>query len=111
MTYVLFGVSVGASLFATHEIHDCRLRNDLPHCPDGGYGEFRAREELRGGVSLTMASLSVYGREHWTNGWRDELINDSPAILWAGYNVKVGWSDHQVPNYPRMDETRFRVKY
>jgi len=108
MTYVLFGASALASGFATREIHNCRSRNDLIHCPDGGYGEFDAREGVRFSVSLTTASLSVYGRQHWSGGftkqgWKTEVINDLPVILWSGYNLRVGIVDHNVPTYPRRD--------
>lgn len=102
--WALIGVSVAASGFATHEIHACRQRNDLIHCPDGGYGEFRAREELRLGTSLGMAALSVYGREHWKHGWKNALINNSPVIAISGYNLAVGLSDRRVPTFPKLDK-------
>jgi len=111
MNWTLIGAAAGSTLFATKEIHDCRLRNDLIHCPDGGYGPFHAREGLRGGISIVTAAMTIYGREHWTQGWRNELINDSPVAVWSSWNVAVGLSDRSVANYPREDETRFRVKH
>lgn len=107
--WMLIATSIAASAYATHEIHDCRMRNDLIHCPDGGYGEFRAREEIRLGGALGMAALSIYGREHWSGHWYDKYVNDTPVILYSGYNVRVGIADHRVPTYPKVDTTRFRV--
>lgn len=105
----LIAAAVGSSLFATHAIHDCRMRNDLIHCPDGGYGEFRAREELRGGVSLLSAGMTIYGREHWRRGWKNELINDFPVAAWSSWNLSVGRSDQTTPNFPRLDASKFKI--
>jgi hypothetical protein len=112
VNWAILAVAVGSSLYATHEIHACRQRNDLIHCPDGGYGEFRAREELRGGVSLGTAILSIYGREHWRGGWRNELLNDAPVAAWSGWNVAVGRSNQTTPTFPRYDAAwrTFRVR-
>ncbi len=96
--------SLATSVYASHEIHDCRARNDLIRCPDGGYGPFKAREELRGGISLGAAVLTIYGREHWPNGWKNELINDSPAALWSSWNLAVGLADQTTPTFPRNPE-------
>jgi hypothetical protein len=102
--WALLAVAVASSLYATHEIHNCRTRNDLIHCPDGGYGEFRAREELRGGTSIGLAFLSIYGREHWRNGWKDELLNDMPTAAFSSWNVIVGRADQTTPTFPRNPE-------
>ncbi len=105
-------VALAADLYATHEIMDCRHRNDIVHCPDGGYGPVHGREYgVRLGTTITMLGLTIYGREHWTHGWTNELINDSPVILWSGYNVKVGISDRNVPTYPKEDGALFRIKH
>lgn len=108
--WAIIGGSIAASSYATNQIHNCRARNDLIHCPDGGYGEFRARELVRLSTSVSVAALSVYGRQHWTHGWRNELINDAPATAWAGWNIAVGHSDQTTPTYPRYDAGRLHVK-
>jgi predicted alpha/beta-fold hydrolase len=109
VNWLILGASVASSAYATHEIHSCRQRNDIIHCPDGGYGAFKAREELRLGVSLGTAMLTVYGREHWRNGWKNELMNDLPATSWASWNLAVGISDHNVPTFPKVDLTSIHI--
>jgi hypothetical protein len=106
---VIIAVAAGSSLFRTHEIANCRGRNDIVHCPDGGYGPFHAREGLDGGITILTTGLTIYGREHWHHGWKDELINDFPVAAWSSWNLAVGVSDRNVPNFPREDATRFRV--
>jgi hypothetical protein len=47
------------SLLATNAIHNCRLRFGVGGgCPDGGYGEFKAREAMRFGFSVGMGEAS-----------------------------------------------------
>jgi hypothetical protein len=104
--WALLAVAVGSSLFATREISACRNRNDLIHCPDGGYGPYNGREYgARLGTSIFMAGLSIYGREHW----RGAALNDAPVGLFSTWNIIVGVQNHRVPNYPREDASRFKV--
>lgn len=47
------------SLLATNAIHNCRQRFGIGGgCPDGGYGEFKAREAIRFGFSVGMGEAS-----------------------------------------------------
>lgn len=100
--WALIAASLAPAGYATHEIHDCRMRNDLQHCPDGGYGPFRGRESIRWSLSLGMAAMSVYGREHFHGA----LLNDAPVAIWGGYNLGVGIADHRVPTYGRDAASR-----
>lgn len=107
--WFLIGVAVASDFYATHEIANCRARNDIQHCPDGGYGPFKGREGIRYGTSAGMVILSIWAREHWHGGWKTELLNDAPVMLYSGYNFRVGISDHNVPTYPKLDLNTVQV--
>lgn len=105
-TYVLAAVVVGAALYRTRSISACRARNNLQHCPDGGYGPYQEREAIAWGTGFGMLALSVYGNQHWRSGWKNALINDAPVALISGWNVAVGVSNQRVPTYPKQDMLR-----
>jgi len=44
-------VSVGVSIAATRSLTRCRADHGIGPCTDGGYGEFKAREVLRQGLT------------------------------------------------------------
>ena len=101
--YLRIGIAAGSSIYATREIHHCRQRNDLIHCPDGGYGAFKAREGIRFGASMGIAAVSVYGHGHWTHGWKNALVNDLPVGAITGYNIRVGYVNQSRPTFPKED--------
>jgi len=79
-----FVLPAGSSVAATHYIHTCRQQFGIGgHCPDGGYGEFKARESIRFGFSVGMGQLSHYWRKseddrfHW-----DWLLPTAGATTW-----------------------------
>lgn len=99
-TYVLLAVVVGSSLYRTRSISACRARNDLQHCPDGGYGPYRQRETIVWGTGAGMLALSIYGNEHW-HGWKNALINDAPVAVISGWNIGVGVSNQRTPTFKK----------
>jgi hypothetical protein len=74
--------SVGSSIAATHEAHQCRLRFGPAPC-DGGYGEFRAREWVRFGSSIGLTALSLWGRHQDIKVWA------APSTAFSSYNTSV----------------------
>src|SRR5216684_1956808 len=69
---VNFGLTAGSSLLASKAIYDCRVKFGVgAGCPDGGYGELKAREGLRFSFSIGMGTLGHYwhksedDRKHW----------------------------------------------
>lgn len=73
---------MGSSVAATHWSHECREKFGPAPC-EGGYGAYSAREGVRGGMSLTMDLMSLYGRK---KGYKEWLL---PAGAWGVYNVYV----------------------
>lgn len=67
--WLMLGASVGASLYATHNGHTCRQRVGLDGCTMAGYGEFRSREILRGGIALGTAALSIKMHQEGYREW------------------------------------------
>jgi hypothetical protein len=78
--HVLPAVSSG---LATNAVHNCRKRFGVGGgCPDGGYGEFKAREGMRFGFSVGMGELS-HGcfASVETKKWSCLLIAAAPIAL------------------------------
>jgi hypothetical protein len=87
--WTVIGISLGSSIAATHNAHDCRLVNGIAPC-DGGYGEFRAREILRFGGSAGIVGVGLWGRHQ---GFKEWAI---PALGFAGYNASVAFRQSRI---------------
>lgn len=74
---------LAASLVATQEAHECRVRNGVAPC-SGGYGPFAAREGLRFGLSLGFGALSAYGHHE---GYKEWFIMAGGMAAWNGVDA------------------------
>lgn len=61
--------TVGASIYASRAKVGCRARVGLDGCPAAGYGEFRSREILQGGIAVGAAALSIWGHQQGFKEW------------------------------------------
>jgi hypothetical protein len=62
VTWAVIGFSLGASAAATHFSHECRVKYGVAPC-DGGYGEYKAREIVRGVGTLGEDAVAL-GMRH-----------------------------------------------
>lgn len=107
----VIGVSLAADAVATHEIHECRLREGVAFC-DGGYGEFAAREVVRA-VSTAGEDAIALGMRHDGQAFKywapvalglpayntyvayDETLKGCPTGYWPLWGTKFtctnGW--------------------
>jgi hypothetical protein len=77
--WLVAGASIASSVAMTHEAHACRERFGPAPC-SGGYGEFKAREIVRGVTSIGMTAISLWGRHQGFKEW------PVPALGFAAYN-------------------------
>lgn len=103
--WAILGAAVGSSLYSTHEKTACRQRTDIERCPTGGYGEFRGREVLQGGLSVGLATLSIWGHQKGIKEW--PLFGAAAT----GWNISTGIRNHRVPAGDTDEETRLRKTY
>jgi hypothetical protein len=102
-SWAVIGASIGSSLAATHNAHDCRTKFGPAPC-DGGYGEFKAREIARGVTSIGMTSISLWGRHQHFKEW------SLPALGFAGYNASVAYRQTQ-KGCPAGEEYVYGTKF
>jgi hypothetical protein len=103
--WVAVGVNLGASLVATKQIHDCRLREGIAFC-DGGYGEFKAREITRGLGGIGLDFLGAWGQSQGVS----DKVAFIPAFVYAGYNAYVAY-DQGLKGCPAGEWPVYGTKY
>jgi hypothetical protein len=77
-------LNVGISIAATRSLAACRRDHGIGPCTDGGYGEFKAREVLRQGMTLASIPLSFKIKSI------EETNQDKHKFWWIIQAVPIG---------------------